>query len=59
LVTWLVLIGGTVLYLVLGAAIDSIFPGADLLGLNFQAIIFSTLCLIAVLWAAVKLELFD
>jgi hypothetical protein len=57
--TWFVFIGGTLLYFVLGAALDAALPGLDLLGFNVRGLVFSTLCLIAALWAAVKLRLFD
>jgi hypothetical protein len=51
-------IGGLILYYLAGYVIDAVFPGAELLGFNFQALVFSTLCMIAALWFAVRFELF-
>ncbi|MCW2926199.1 MAG: hypothetical protein JWM86_167 [Thermoleophilia bacterium] len=56
---WFVSIGGTVLYYVLGAAIDSMAPGAHLLGFNVQGLVFGSLCMLAMVFVAVRLELFD
>lgn len=52
-------LGGTLLYLVVGASIDSVAPGAHLLGMNLQGLALNTLCLVAALWIGVRLELFD
>ena len=57
--TFLVLIAGTIIYLITGAAIDAVFPGLGLLGLTLQGVIFSTICLLGTIWAAAKLDLFD
>lgn len=56
---WFVTIGGTILYYVAGAAIDWVFPGANLLGLNVQALIFGSLSMLFMVWVAVRLDLFD
>jgi len=53
-----VFVGGTVVYFILGAAIDVVFPGADMLGISVQGLVLSTLCLIGMLWLWVKLDLF-
>ena len=51
-------IGGLILYYLAGYAIDAVFPAAALLGFNFQALVFSSLCMVAALWIAVRYELF-
>jgi hypothetical protein len=56
---WFVTLGGLVLSLVLGAMVDAVFPGADLLGFNIQGLVFSSACMLAMVWVAVRLELFD
>lgn len=56
---WFVTIGGTVLYYLVGATIDAIMPGAHLLGVNVQGLVLSSLCMVAMVWIAVRLELFD
>jgi hypothetical protein len=56
---WFVTIGGTLVYCVLGAMVDAVVPSADLLGMNVQALVFSSLCMALMVWVAVRLELFD
>ena len=56
---WFVTIGGTILYYVSGAAIDAVFPGAHLLGVNVQGLVFGSICMVFMVWLAVRLELFD
>lgn len=56
--TKFVALAGLVIYYVAGWLIDAVFPGADLLGFNFQALVFSSLCMVFALWIAVRLELF-
>ena len=51
-------LGGLILYYLVGASIDAVFPAADLLGFNFQGLVLSSLSMIAALWIAVRLELF-
>ncbi|MCW2923196.1 MAG: hypothetical protein JWM98_600 [Thermoleophilia bacterium] len=57
--TWFSMIAGTVIYFVVGGAIDAVAPGADLLGFNVQALVFSSACMIGAIWLAVRLQLFD
>jgi hypothetical protein len=56
--TKFVALAGLIIYYIAGYAIDVVFPGADLLGFNIQALVFSTVCMVAALWLAVRLELF-
>jgi hypothetical protein len=56
---WFVTLGGTVVYFVVGAMIDAVIPAADLLGFNVQALVLSSLCMVAMVWVAVRFELFD
>ena len=56
---WFVTIGGTLVYMVLGAMVDAVLPAADLLGFNVQALVFSSLCMVLMVWVAVRLELID
>ena len=56
---WFVTLGGTLLYYALGAMIDAVFPGAHLLGFNVQALVFGSLCMLAMVWVAARFELFD
>jgi hypothetical protein len=56
---WFVTLGGTLVYYVLGAMVDSVFPGAHLLGFNIQALIASSLCMVLMVWIAARFELFD
>jgi hypothetical protein len=56
---WFVTLGGTVLYFVVGATIDAVIPGADMLGFNMRGLVLSSLCMVAMVWVAVRLELFD
>lgn len=56
---WFVTIGGTVVYYASGAAIDAVFPGAHLLGINVQGLVWSSLSMVFCVWLAVRLELFD
>jgi hypothetical protein len=56
---WFVTLGGLLVSLVLGWMIDLVFPGAGLLGFNLQGLVFNSLCMIAMVWLAVRLELFD
>jgi hypothetical protein len=57
--TWFTMVAGTLIYLIAGAAIDSVVPAAHLLGFNIQGLVFSTSCLLGALWLAVRLELFE
>lgn len=56
---WFVMIGGTILYSVLGAGIDAVFPSAHLLGFNMQSLAFGSACMLAMVWVAARLRLFD
>lgn len=56
--TKFVALGGLIIYYVAGWMIDIVLPGADLLGFNLQALVFSSLCMVFALWLAVRLELF-
>jgi hypothetical protein len=56
---WFVTLGGLVVSMVLGAMIDAIAPGADLLGFNLQGLVFSSACMLAMVWVAARFELFD
>lgn len=56
---WFVTLGGLLLSLVLGSAIDAVVPAAHLLGFNIQGLVFSSACMLAMVWLAVRLELFD
>ena len=56
---WFVTVGGTVVYFVVGGMIDAVVPAADLLGFNVQALVLSSLCMVAMVWVAVRFELFD
>ena len=57
--TWFVTLGGTVVYFVVGGMIDAVIPAADLLGFNVQALVLSSACMVAMVWVAVRFELFD
>jgi hypothetical protein len=56
--TKFVALAGLIIYYIAGWAIDVVFPGAGLLGFNVQALVFSSLCMVAALWIAVRFELF-
>lgn len=49
--------GGTLIYFLAGAALDAVYPPLALLGFNLVGVVFSALCLIFMLWLAIKLDL--
>jgi len=55
--TKFVALAGLIIYYVAGWMIDVVFPSADLLGFNLQALAFSSLCMVVALWVAVRWEL--
>jgi hypothetical protein len=56
---WFVTVGGLLVSLVLGWMIDAVFPGAGLNGFTIQGLVFNSLCMVGMVWLAVRLELFD
>lgn len=54
-----VFLGGLIVYYLLGAMFDAVMPSLDLLGMNLQALIFSSMCMLGMVWVAVRLQLFE
>lgn len=54
-----VFLGGLIVYYILGAMFDAVIPSLDLLGMNIQALIFSSVCMLGMVWIAVRMQLFE